>query len=145
MQMVPTPGTVGSLWTPAKVISASGSRHATMATTARSHAARCLVVCLAAAFLGCATAFVQPARLACAPTAASRAPGASMLAPVDPLPLLDAAATSAAASMPATMLLGDAFDALSGFLGSPAILLIPIGAGSLVASLIIWVLVKAAG
>jgi hypothetical protein len=37
------------------------------------------------------------------------------------------------------------FDAISGFANSPAVLLIPIGAGSLVAAAIIYVLVKSAG
>ena len=99
---------------------------------------RATLALVLACAVACADAFaaVQPARLPCARSVAPRAAATSMLAPV---PL------DAAASLPSTLLLSDTLDALQGFVGSPLILLIPIGAGSLVAAGIIWVLVKSAG
>ena len=47
--------------------------------------------------------------------------------------------------MQSTVTISDAFDLISGFANSPLILLVPIGAGTLVAAIIIYVLVKAAG
>ena len=52
---------------------------------------------------------------------------------------------AATAALPSSLLLSDAFDMISGFAGSPLILLLPIGAGTLVASIIIFILVKSAG
>ena len=46
--------------------------------------------------------------------------------------------------MPSLLLGEGIFDVLAGIAGSPIILLIPIGAGTLVALGIIWVLVKSA-
>lgn len=51
----------------------------------------------------------------------------------------------AAQALPSSVLIGDVFDAISGFAGSPAILLVPISAGALIAGLIILILVKSAG
>ena len=59
---------------------------------------------------------------------------------VPPPPLVDAAA-----SLPSTLLLSDAVDAISGFATNPLILLVPISAGGIVASIIIYILVKSAG
>ena len=59
------------------------------------------------------------------------------LAPLD-------AAASVSASLPSSVLVSDVFDGLQGFATSPLILLVPIGAGTLVAALIIYVLVKSA-
>jgi len=47
--------------------------------------------------------------------------------------------------MPSTLLAADLIEVFQGFADSPAILLIPIGAGALVAALIVTVLVKSAG
>ena len=92
---------------------------------------------------GANAAMMQPTRLPCARSVAPRAAAPNMLVPP---PALDVAATSfTATALPATLLLGDAFDALQGVSGSPVILLLPIGAGSLVAAAIIYILVKAAG
>jgi len=71
-----------------------------------------------------------------------------MLAPLETfttLPHMDAAA-SALTSLPTTLLADSSpLDFLVAFANSPAILLLPIGAGSVVAGLIIFVLVKSAG
>jgi len=56
-----------------------------------------------------------------------------------------AAAAAATAALPASVLVGDIADVLQGFAGSPLILLVPMGAGALVASIIIFILVKSAG
>lgn len=72
-----------------------------------------------------------------------------MLAP----PLLGAAAApaaanyaaSAAAVLPSSLLIADIVDTISGVANSPLVLLIPIGGGSLVAAIIIYILVKSAG
>ena len=48
-------------------------------------------------------------------------------------------------SLPTTTAVADIVDNVAAFAGSPAILLLPIGAGAVVAGLIIFVLVKAAG
>ena len=97
------------------------------------------LVCLA-----CVQGFVvqPPTRLPCARSAAPRAASPSMLLP--PIPL-DVAASSVSTSLPSTVLVSDAFELITSFGNSPFVLLIPIGAGTLVASLIIWVLVKSAG
>lgn len=99
-----------------------------------------VLVCLAAG----AQAFVvqPPARLPCTRCAAPRVAAPSML--LTELPL-DVAAASVSASLPSTVLVSEVFDSLQGFAGSPAILLLPIGVGSLVAAGIIFVLVKSAG
>ena len=49
------------------------------------------------------------------------------------------------ASLPTTTAVADIVDNVAAFADSPAILLLPIGAGAVVAGLIIFVLVKAAG
>jgi hypothetical protein len=71
----------------------------------------------------------------------------SMLAPelLDAAMPQNAATTATAVSLPATILVSDIIDTLQGFANSPLILLIPIGAGLAVASVIIFILVKAAG
>lgn len=61
---------------------------------------------------------------------------------------MNAASTSlatSAASLPASLLLSEALDGLQGFATNPLILLLPIGGGTIVAGLIIFVLVKSAG
>ena len=97
---------------------------------------------LACSLAACAHAALVPsARLPCARAATSRAPIAvSMVAPLDALPL-----DAAAFAFPTSLLLSDVFDGLQSFAASPAILLVPIGAGTLVAMAIIYVLVKSAG
>ncbi|KAL1523658.1 hypothetical protein AB1Y20_018593 [Prymnesium parvum] len=63
-----------------------------------------------------------------------------------PLENLSSESLSSSALEHMTTLLGEGvFDLLQDFAGSPAILLVPIGAGLLVASVIIFILVKAAG
>ena len=54
-------------------------------------------------------------------------------------------AASFATSLPSAVLLSDAVDTLQGFAMNPLILLLPIGAGTLVAAGIIYILVKSAG
>mgnify|MGYP004388443201 CR=1 FL=1 len=61
------------------------------------------------------------------------------------LPLEQAASSLGSVALPTSLLTSDAFDAIAGFADSPAILLLPIGGGILVASLIILILVKSAG
>jgi hypothetical protein len=101
----------------------------------------------------CCIAFTQgfapAARLPCAqsgvrtPSAvAMHVPVAEVL-PFDPPALLDAATT--ASSMPSSLLIGDVLESIAGFATSPLVLLLPIGAGSLVAAIIIYILVKSAG
>ena len=99
-----------------------------------------LLACLVA---GAHAALVQPTRLPCARRAVARAAAPTMLVP-EALAPLDAAA-SVSASLPSSVLVSDVFDGLQGFATSPLILLVPIGAGTLVAALIIYVLVKSAG
>ena len=69
-----------------------------------------------------------------------------MQMPLDSLaaPQLESAA-AALTTLPSTLLADSPLDFLVGFDTSPLILLVPIGAGSLVAAAIIWVLVKSAG
>lgn len=79
---------------------------------------------------------------------APRRAALSALAPAEAIPLLSASLDSvASASLDHTsVLLSEGFlDVLQGFADSPAILLIPIGAGATVASIIIFILVKSAG
>ena len=54
-------------------------------------------------------------------------------------------AAAALTTLPSTLIADSPLDFLSGLDTSPLILLLPIGAGSLVAAAIIFVLVKAAG
>ena len=107
--------------------------------------------CVAMLLSFAAAAFVHPAgarvrRSSTTAIAACRSATPAMLAPI---PLAGASAPSfaaaAATAVPASLLVADVFDAISGFANSPAVLLIPIGAGSLVAAAIIYVLVKSAG
>ena len=71
---------------------------------------------------------------------------AALLPPAQLLPAFDHSEIAASSAVQtSTVLIGDAFDIISGFANSPAVLLVPIGAGSLVAGLIIFILVKAAG
>ena len=67
-----------------------------------------------------------------------RAPRRRRWASSAPEPLLHA-------SLPTTAAVADIVDNVAAFADSPAILLLPIGAGAVVAGLIIFVLVKAAG
>ena len=99
-----------------------------------------LRVALLAAALASTSAFAGPGgALAARPAGRLAAP--RMLAPA-PLPLPAAAATAAPAT---ALLVADVLDTLQGFAGSPLLLLVPIGAGTLVASIIIYLLVKSAG
>ena len=99
-----------------------------------------LLACLVASAHGLV---LQPARLPVARAIAPRATAPAMLLP-EALPTLDVAA-SLPSSLPSTVLVADLVDAISGFASSPLILLVPIGAGTLVAAAIIYVLVKSAG
>ena len=51
----------------------------------------------------------------------------------------------ASVDLPSSVLVADIIDFFQGFAGSPFILLVPIGAGALVAAIIISILVKSAG
>uniref|UniRef100_A0A6T7FYM7 Uncharacterized protein n=1 Tax=Coccolithus braarudii TaxID=221442 RepID=A0A6T7FYM7_9EUKA len=98
----------------------------------------------------CATALrVAPQFHAPSVTPSTSRCAAPLATLVEPTPILDAADMLAAspplASMLPMVLTSDIIDALAGFANSPAILLIPIGAGTVVASLIILILVKSAG
>ena len=98
-----------------------------------------LLACLAA---GTHAFLVQPAQLARSrPAPASRTSAPAMVVP----PMVDETLSTAVAALPSTVMLSDVMDAVAGFAGSPLILLVPIGAGTLVACGIIFVLVKAAG
>ena len=88
---------------------------------------------------------VQPARLPCVRPAVQRTASPTMLLSPAPLDALDVVTASASTALPATLLLSDVVEQLQGFGGSPLILLLPIGVGTLVASGIIYVLVKSAG
>ena len=98
---------------------------------------RALLLCFIA--VAHAAFVAPPTRLPCVRSATPRAaPAVSMVVP--PPPLVDAAA-----SLPSTLLLSDAVDAISSFATNPLILLVPISAGGIVASIIIYILVKSAG
>ena len=86
-----------------------------------------------------ATLRVVPQLPARPPFAAARAPAPLAIAS----PLLGAPPPVVAAQLP-SVLLADPLDILIGFANSPVVLLIPIVAGALVASLIIWFLIKSA-
>ncbi len=101
------------------------------------------------AFLACASALSVPAQCALRQPAVQRArtPHA-MLEPVATLSGLEQLAESPAAAgagLPTSAVLADVLDVVQGFADSPLILLVPIGAGTLVASIIIAILVKSAG
>jgi hypothetical protein len=107
---------------------------------------RCTLVLLASA-IACADAFVaQPAaRLPSRASHAARKLKPTMLAPewLDALPQTDPAA---ALSLPSTVAISDIItDVAANIPDSPLILLVPIGGGLLVASIIIYILVKSAG
>ena len=94
---------------------------------------------------GASAALVQPASLRSATRYAAprRASPACMVVPdVTGSTAIPAAVAVVAAP---SVLVADAFDLIAGFANSPLVLLVPIGAGSLVAAAIIYILVKSAG
>ena len=102
-----------------------------------------LVRCLALALLATTTVALRvPPALGRAPARPARALASRAAPPTmglfAPEPLLHA-------SLPTTTAVADIVDNVAAFADSPAILLLPIGAGAVVAGLIIFVLVKAAG
>lgn len=107
---------------------------------------RLLLVC----WLSLAHGFAPAAQMPLVKSAARSASAVKMHLPIaDALPLHAAPLDALVPSLPSAMLVSDAVGdfsgALSGFAGSPLILLLPIGAGTLIASIIIFILVKAAG
>ena len=101
---------------------------------------------LAGLIVACShAALVQPARLTRARAVPQRANAVTMLAP---LPPHEAAAVALSTSLPSSLLLSDVASTLEGLNSldkNPLILLVPIGAGTVVAGIIIYILVKSAG
>lgn len=77
------------------------------------------------------------------------APRASVISQRQTAPLMNAAVEGATNLLPAlsasTVVVADIIDQVAAFADSPFILILPIGGGALVASLIILILVKSAG
>ena len=100
---------------------------------------------LAGLIVACShAALVQPARLTRARAVPQRANAVTMLAPLPP----HEAAIALSTSLPSSLLLSDVASTLEGLNSldkNPLILLVPIGAGTVVAGIIIYILVKSAG
>ena len=101
---------------------------------------------LAGLIVACShAALVQSALLTRARAVPQRANAVTMLAP---LPPHEAAAVALSTSLPSSLLLSDVASTLEGLNSldkNPLILLVPIGAGTVVAGIIIYILVKSAG
>ena len=99
--------------------------------------ARCIFLLLTLACTGASFVHPQGLRGAMMPRASSRS-APHMVAS-------DVLGSAVAPGLPSAALVADVFDGLSSIADSPLILLVPIGGGTLVAMVIIYILVKSAG